>query len=399
MYQRKINTMIALSYEAPFVISNIKKFMGEEENLTEDEKSILEANKGLGGKERHLHKIDKFIQGTASKYDTKKNKKQIGEELFWLANEIESKYIQNQGKDEEKLREKGIDPEKLAKGEVKAQEIEKIVENALNHYGWLSDEKGEDYRKTDKGPAKDGKWRVVIDKGLNSMNVDGSKKVIFLPNKNQKIRKVITVLLAHEIEGHILQNENKRKVSLEIINTIGADRANSLMETGAMMNQNRISEEVFGIKSIPHLHYVRTMEARLEGKNYLECVKAFYDSAMKTAKAIHNGNLEKLEKESSEWLKMAISRTKRLFRASVDLASKEPYLAQSKATSYLEKERVFELLQKKDLTKYAYLGGVNLETIKDLLELGLLTMDDIEEPKDYAIKYWNEIKQNYSLEV
>ncbi|MBD3300047.1 MAG: hypothetical protein GF347_01720, partial [Candidatus Moranbacteria bacterium] len=39
MYQRKINTMIALSYEAPFVISNIKKFMGEEENLTEDEKS------------------------------------------------------------------------------------------------------------------------------------------------------------------------------------------------------------------------------------------------------------------------------------------------------------------------------------------------------------------------
>src|SRR5690606_38402758 len=132
------------------------------------------------------------------------------------------------------------------------------------------------------------------------------------------------------------------------------------------------------------------MAKRLEGGDYLECVKAFYDSALiilREAKKAGDLNEEEFKKEAQRKLELAINRVKRLYRSGVDYSSRSNFLVKSKDTVYFEQHLLMERLKKQGLEKAAYMIGADIKTQIILSKLGYLDYSKMELP-DYAFEIW-----------
>lgn len=213
------------------------------------------------------------------------------------------------------------------------------------------------------------------------MAVDSKRKVIKCGIKKQSPAGLISVTLAHEIEGHVLQYENKTKIPLRLFKKLGGERSSIFAECGAMNNQGLVSQEAFGFAFPPHPHYIRAMVEKLRGGNYLDCIKAFHESTLRgprLQKTLGQISEEVFKKEVKKSLKLAINRTKRLFREGSDFSSNQPFLTNSKDTVYLEQVKLFQELKQRGLEKYVFVGGANLNTLLFLMKSGFLDPKDIQ---------------------
>ncbi len=136
----------------------------------------------------------------------------------------------------------------------------------------------------------------------------------------------------------------------------------------------------------------------MEQGTYLDCVKEYYETLIAVKKKKRGIiNKDEFQKELRKKIKVSINSAKRLFRGGIDFDSDSKYLSKSKDTVYLEQFFLAQEMREAGLEKYAFLGGVNLRTIKDLLEIGVLKQDDIQELKFSAMDIWNRIKDKYKL--
>jgi hypothetical protein len=111
---------------------------------------------------------------------------------------------------------------------------------------------GSEYTSDRTGPAPDNKWQFVARDEFKTMAVDGKRKVIKCGRGSQSVASLISVTLAHEIEGHVLQHENKSKIPLRLFKRLGSGRSVVFAECGAMSNQDTVSRDAF-VRSPPHL--------------------------------------------------------------------------------------------------------------------------------------------------
>lgn len=70
---------------------------------------------------------------------------------------------------------------------------------------------------------------------------------------------------AHEIEGYVLQNENKARVGLKLFEKLGSGHSTLLAENGAMYKKDTVSQKVFDFRSFPYPHYIKAMLKKQEG--------------------------------------------------------------------------------------------------------------------------------------
>ena len=141
------------------------------------------------------------------------------------------------------------------------------------------------------------------------------------------------------------------------------------------------------------------MVKKLEGGNYAECLEAFYESTLKgprLQRAIGSLSDEDFKKQTEKNLKLAINRTKRLFREGADFSSQEASLSNSKDTVYLEQVRLFQKLKGHGLEKYAFVLGADLNTLVFLMKSGFLNPSDIQQPKYQSLEIWKRMREEYT---
>lgn len=371
---------------------------------------------------RQAARYDKFLFGASPELDDQMHL-QISVELKAYADAALQDEIKNTADAKDSAAAIGLDYAKLNTKEISAKDAATVGKKILEHYGLLSEHDADDpdspgYYKPDRaGRAPDGKWQIVIRDAFKTTAVNADQGIIKIPGKElHSIVDVIAVLGAHEIEGHVLQHENKAMVGtvadapasneggLRLFKKIGGDRSVLFAECGAMANEDQTMKSAFGYGNPPYSNYVYAMLARLHGGNYLDCIKGFYDAEL--AKITAQCNAGKITQEElqetmqNDVLRTAVNRALRLFRSSTDLMSrrtieKPVYLEHSKDAVYLEQGLLYEKLQEAGLTKLLYIGGSNLHTIKTLAKIGLLDTNLIREPDLYALQLWKEMRQPY----
>ena len=384
LYISRTNDLIIDQNASLFALSEKRALLGEE-TLTHDEQKLFEKTSGLENPERTLARYDKFTFGASEEYDLRSGERdQISEELARFANEFETVYIKSALEKSEQIRMRGLNPEKLAEANVPIETVRAYAEEILTAYGL------------------ENQWQFVTSDAHKTLSVNVKEKTIQSSNKPQSAEKLIPITLAHEIEGHVVQAENQARIPLQLFQSLGGGRSVVFSECGAMNNQDFISQEAFGFASPPHPHYIRAMERKLAGGDYMDCVKAFYDSSLKEVKLKRElGKLsdEAFEKECAANLKLAINRTKRLFASGASLTSEAGLLTNSKDTVYLEQVKLYQELKKHGLEKYVFVRGANLKTLLFLMESGFLNPGDIQKPAFHSLKIWERIKDDYTLDT
>ncbi|MCW1888456.1 MAG: hypothetical protein KIH67_002780 [Candidatus Moranbacteria bacterium] len=402
LYISRTNDLIIDQNGSLFTLAEKRVLLGEEA-LTSDEQKLLEKTFGLENPEGTLARYDKFTFGASEEYDSLSGERdQISQELTQFADEFEAIYTKSILEKDALIRAKGLDPEKISTPNISPEQVIELAEEVLGSYGFLSDQPTSEYSKDRSEPAPDNKWQFVAREEFKTHAINIKRKIIKSSLKPQSIDKLISVTLAHEIEGHVVQAENQARVPLQLFQTLGGGRSVVFSECGAMNNQDFVSGEAFGFASPPHPHYIRAMERKLAGGDYLDCVEAFYNSALKETKL--KRDLDKLTpeafiKECETNLKLAINRTKRLFASGSSFTSEAGLLTHSKDTVYLEQVKLYQELKKHGLEKYVYVRGANLKTLLFLMEAGFLNPDDIQKPAFHSLKIWERIKDKYTQEA
>lgn len=396
LYQRRANEMLVDQFSSAAIIQQEASVIGEE-SLSQEEKSVLEFSIGLGNTEKNSSRFDKFIHGAGSGYDASGWREQISASLDRSAREIGDAYLASVLEKEESIRSKGLDEKKILEKNISWEEFKEMGDRTLEVYGILSDVSSEEYDASRTGPAQDDKWQFVCRDEYKSFSVDGKRKALKTAKKSVSVGTAIP-LLAHEIEGHALQHENKSKIPLRLFRKVGGGRWQVFAECGAMQNQDIVSKEAFGFETIPHPHYIKAMRERLDGGDYLQCVQAFYESTLQELRLKKKlGKVDEggFKKEATEKLSLAINRTRRLFSNPSFFQSPSEFLTNSKDTVYLEQVELYRKLKERSLEKYAYIGSANLKTIEFLLESGFLDPKTIRQPKFHALKIWESMQGKY----
>lgn len=399
IYRRKSNQMLIEEFPAVVLVKNKAEKIGED-NLSEDEKSLLKLFSGLSQIDKSYSRFDRWIHGSSGEYNNEGNREQISPVLKRRAEEIKELYIENEINKDDLVKEKGLDPKKVLREKIKIEEIEELANDILEQYGQKSSMPASKYDPDREGAAPDEKWQFIPRSEIKSMEIDSKQKVIKSSNKDRLVVGAISIALGHEFV-HFVQALNREKLNLQMFKKVGSDRASIFAEMGAMMVQDKISFEAFGIHLYPIPCYVLAMIKKLEGGDYLDCVKEYYETfRIISLKKQKKGSIDKnkFQKELRKNLKVSINGTKRLFRGGVGFDSRSKYLSKSKDTVYLEQFFLAREMQKAGLEKYAFLGGMNLNTIINLLELGFIKKENIQEPKYYALEIWNRIKDRYKLD-
>ncbi|HHX58721.1 MAG TPA: hypothetical protein GX706_03070 [Candidatus Moranbacteria bacterium] len=338
---------------------------------------------------RRMSAYDKFLTGSSSEKNSKDDYLQVGDLLSEFANKIEEEYSQNELAEKEGLQKRGLDLEKIRSLKVDASEAEALVNEMLDYLGL-------------GGVEKSNGWKAKVYEGRKSAGVNISKKEVSLGDSPVSVLNLVPTLMGHEVV-HVCQHENKDRLSsLKILGGIGLDRMNILMEAGAMQYENDIRQKIFGFKKIPIPFYVRAMERKQMGGDYLDCVETFYSSSLKILKEKKEKGLvdeSVFEKERRDLLRLAINRSKRLFRRNYSLNDRGEYLTESLATNYLEQQIVSERLKEAGLEKYLYIGGINLDILPQLIKAGFIKGDsEIKMPGEFPKKIWEDrLKSRYLI--
>jgi hypothetical protein len=399
LYAKRLNEMLSGLSQTGIKFIN-KQAAGFELNETETELADMVFQ--VADSDRIASRYDKFERGASSELNNEGYYKQISSELTDFANKYAEEYNESIKDGDEQMRLRGLDPEKITDESMYGpEEVKAFAQEVLQAYDLLKSPSTNHNNSEEEGLVSDGKWRVSVSEKYNSMAVSGGQKVIKIPKQSYSVKKLFTVGLAHEIEGHVLQHTNKKKLGLRLFNKIGSDRSAIFAEGGAMYNQDWVSKEAFGVSSKPSPHYIRAMVTKLNGGNYADCVKTFFESAIEPYKEMKETNTitqMQFEVEAKKNIKLAVNRTRRIFRGGGDYESKKGLITSSKDSVYLEGLILTEKLQEAGLQKYMYLTQINIDAIIFLLKSGLLSTEDIKAPTYKTLEIWERVKGKFVLE-
>jgi len=400
LYLRRVNEMITTTSQTGRSLRN-KVELGIE--LTEAEQALYSNIYEVEDYDRITARYDRFKHGAAPEIDKSGNYPQVGVGLAEFTEQYAEGYNQSILSAHEMMRQKGLDPSLIEdeKG-YQPNEIQTFAEEILSSYDLLSDEKPETYDPDRSGPATDDKWQVIISDQSNSMSVDGKQKVVKIPNKPMSAKKLFSVGLAHEIEGHALQHTNKSKLGLRLFQKVGSDRSTIFAEGGAKFNEDFVSREAFGVPSTSHPHYIRGMQTKLKGGTFRDCVNTIYESSIGPYRTLYtSGHLtkEEVDKVVAKELKLAVNRARRLFRGGGDTTNESGQLTNSKDTAYIEGLILSRKLSDAHLQKYMFLTGVNLDALIFLLENNLISTEDIQGPTYKSLDIWKRERSRFELKT
>lgn len=221
-----------------------------------------------------------------------------------------------------------------------------------------------------KGPAPDGLFQVVITPEKDSLSIDSARFVMYIPASfNRGLMDTtpagVLPLSAHELE-HCVQAMFDRKAGENIpIARIKGRRYVTMREAGGVYNETRLLKRYFGINSETNVHYLRALDAKLQGGNKMQVIRAFYES-------LRSSSQEQpwSQEQEAKMRSMAVDRTLRLYRNSGH---------NSQPLDYVEQALIVNALQSLSETQIsAFLtaaGSLNTSDTVVLHRLGLVKIE------------------------
>lgn len=356
---------------------------------TLEDKSILDIEADLLS-HKPKYRLDKFRYGVGQ-MNAEGNYDQVDNRLLQKADVIAEEHISLNKEKASILAEQRLDIEKMEAASIEPEQIKIYLDRILSEYGLLSEYPADQEQVDNNIKPADNKWRCYIKPNQSVFEIDSKSKTLFIPIKNRSIIDVLTKGATHEII-HILQRENTAEIGLPLYTNpkqMGGDRSDLFQEGGAMYYQDQASQELFGFASPPGPHYLRAMAVKQAGGDYLDCVKAYYESTISVN-----------PKKGKSALKTALSSARRLFRNSMDFNNTDRFIPSSKDTVYLEQKAVVEeILKYPELQNLILVSGINLETAKEMIHFGLLDLSKLKTPDlSFVQKIWEEEKHKYTLD-
>ncbi len=383
MYLKRLNVAIANLYLSARSVKE-KEIKFGYASLSVAEKKILSETNLFMDPDVQLTRIDKFIFGASRELDEKQKYGSISSALLEYAQHIDQRRSEIDPR--ESIKGMGLDPEKVLAENIGPEELKRLADQMLELYGL--------------GNNSTNPWKYEIQK-RRTLAVTGDNRIIKGVNIPRSILDAITILLGHEIEGHVLQHENSSHIPLKIFSDEdGGGRSSLFAEGGAMYVQDKITKEIFGYEKLPKTSYLKTLTKRLAGGNFIDCVKTYFESTnIENLEARESGQITDSEYMSAteKNLNTAFSSTQRIFKYGDIRKSQIGISTRSKDLAYLEQKRVLDKMANSPLLKLAFVGGMNLETAYSLIDLGLLKLDELVEPKMLSIKIWETLKDKYLL--
>lgn len=401
MYKAKVNETIANFYPGLFTLQRLAERLGEE-NMTESEIYLYRNIRGPKSKVRTLHRLDKLVFGAGESVDDKGYYLTIDGEIREKLSAALGDQSDFAIEQEKAIRSRGLDPSKVLAAEITPEQRKAWGDRVLEAYSILSEEDSSTYVQKRKKPAADNKWQYVLRSDREKKAVHHTNKAVL--DSTTRLNDVIVGLLVtcgHEIEGHVLQHLNREAVKLRLFEKLGGDRRALMSEGGAVYNESKLIEEIFGFQRPVSTSYLLAMEGKKKGGDFFECFMQVYGVVLSETRAKYDlskpEEAELFKKEIEKKLKENISRVQKIFKG-VSLSDRSGYLPETRDTVYLEQDILMKKLEAAGLTKLAFVGGLNLRNIATLMKLGLLKMDDIVEPKMVTKEIWKEIESKYRLQ-
>lgn len=371
IHHRRINEMLVDLYpDAAAVLEQSEVSKNEaDKKLAERVRKAMFGVDSLVSKraQKNFARLDMYSVGHGKKVG--KSYQQLSDTALGFVDQLETEDAQTPP---ENFTFKGINKEKFEDVKVDDQVMKKWAENWLSSLSLLSDDTSYDIDRV--GMAKDGKWQVIIHPGASNFAVNSEQGIIKIkPSDSRSIENAV-IVVDHELDGHVIGHENKKKIGLSITERVGMDRAETQSEAGGLEREAESLKRHFGKIRPENAHYLRAMEARLKGGTYRDCMKAFYDSQLK----------EDPTKDRKAAAVLASDRAMRLFRRGGDMNDVSGYLANSVSLSYLEGELLARQLRGTKNAKLLNFSGVNIEMLAELHKIGMFDIKRIWTPNKRA---------------
>lgn len=366
IHQRKLNEMLSGAVVAAraYLNDHQRYFAGDSDNIANQLAEQAGINNDDGEfdqtRQRSFAQFDIFRQGAGDR-DTEGDNTAIGQEA------IDDVINSSNGNVDavENARYRDIAETVF----IEAEEWVTWAKKVLREYGLLSEEG--DYDSDRPGRAKDDLWQVVVDPKVVSLNVSSRLGAVQIPARfRRRLGSILpngaAPILDHEL-AHVIQNENKMRLGLSIFNMVGTDRAVANFEAGAIAWEREAHSVLFGNVRGVNTFYLEGMRAKIAGGDWQTVMKAMYAN-MLTA----NPN-----RDPRELAALAVNRSRRLFNHGGDVNDTSKYLTDSKDLVYLEQELIARKLHEYGMQHLLLVGGVNLSTLADLYEAGMLDMEKL----------------------
>lgn len=394
MYRTRVNEYLAESYAHRYGLAVKADLLGPD-SLTDDEKKVLEMLPPLSLK--NIDRIDKFLEGVEGDLEGD-NYRQVASRLTAEAKQKLAQYemANIHSSRETMLRERGLDPQKIADNPITADELKSwFVEMLAAH--------GIDIAPDDAKNSREG-WRLNIEHGRKTIAITGNVRKVNIPQSySNPVYRALPVA-RHEF-GHVLQHENRRTIPLKLFEKRGADRGSVFTEAGGMYLETDLEKEVFNLppQRAFNIGYIFALDARLSGGSFKDCYQAFLDPQLRLLDSRQLGSKlspEDYQKERTDLIRESFNRTLRNFRNSFALEKSVPYIGESRAAVYLEQLLLIEALKKIGHVDLAFIARTNFTTLTYLKQLGFLDesqlISEINIARDVI---WPRIKSRFALQT
>lgn len=185
-----------------------------------------------------------------------------------------------------------------------------------------------------QGRAADDKWQVVITPDFDALTVHSPEGVVYVPESFD--RKLLQFgpsgalpVAGHELT-HVLQFEHNRRLSAQLpIIDIKGRRSATLTEMGGILYERELFEHA-GLVRPSNPHYLRALEAKLNGGNAVQVARAYLDSSV--------GHQQLSESDLKKRRLTAVRSSRRHYRGGYE----------TQALDYLEQELIMRSLSAYD---------------------------------------------------
>lgn len=283
-------------------------------------------------KEEYRDIFQDFLDNSDEKYWFKYKKKEIEENVCDVKSTPQEKYI---------------DPKKM-------EAISKSVLNFYKNYFW-----------EEHSDLKD--WKVVEQDWVDSINISWMREELWIPSNYDNVDndKITQVIIAHEIEQHLLQWVNTNRI---LGKWFSCGRYDWISEWVARINEDIASGKV---NSIEDLKWLKD-EASIWTISVFICENYNYDDAMKILTAYYKLSSDDSDEDCIVKAKKDVKRRKRFVPYNMPWSSVKDALYQrwkNRVIDYLTQDDIFEnaIKRYKDLNTFKF-GPDELKYIDEIKE-------------------------------
>jgi len=239
-------------------------------------------------------------------------------------------------------------------------------------------------------------WSSLIDKSRKTFIVSDRDKVVKIPASLERGLIDVLGVIEHEVT-HMIQYQNKANImstGLRVNSDIKSGRSSILAEAGAMGIESEARESMVGVTRDAEPYYYIAIREKQRGGTFKDCFMVFLEAY---SRRTYGKTIAELIEDSEQYqdaVDYVYERVMRIFRGGVDINDNSGYITNTDQLKYAEQEFLLNAMKENGVEDLAYIHGLDLYSLAELQQLGLIHMDQIQQNDLFlAREVWPEIRR------